>query len=132
MELNLDRVFKTNCETLYKIWTDADKMSKWFDVEVTTDVSIGGQLKFDFPGEPAATTGEYKKLNPFSNLSFTWNSFCDGKSTGETLVTVSIEKVDEQSSKMSICHSGFTNESAVNDHYGGWTEYYDMWEKSIA
>jgi uncharacterized protein YndB with AHSA1/START domain len=132
MQVEIDRVFQATREQLYAIWTDANQISQWFGCPIVIDPKVGGQLRFEFPGEPAATTGQFKELIPFSKVSFTWNSFHDGASTGETLVTVTFEEIDSRQTRMKLVHSGFRTESAAKEHNEGWNYYFDKWTQKFA
>lgn len=133
MELKVDREFKATPEELYNLWTNPEQISEWFCTKVTIDPKVGGKLEFDFQEECGVTTGEYKELNPYNKIVFTWCNHNPQKEhiMGETLVTVNIKKIDDSRSKMTLIHSGFEHQVHVDDHLEGWGEYYDIWEKKL-
>lgn len=131
MQVEIDRVFQATRERLYAIWTDEDQISQWLGCSVGIDPKLGGELRFEFPGEPEATTGQFKELIPFSKVAFTWNSFHDGAPTGETLVTVTFEEIDSGHTRMKLVHSGFRTELAAREHSEGWNYYFDTWNRKF-
>ncbi len=55
-EIVLSRVFDAPRELVFKVWTDAEHVDKWFGPEGFTcttraiDIRVGGQWRFDFRG----------------------------------------------------------------------------------
>ena len=131
MKLELERNFKASSEKIYNIWIDQSQISLWFGVDVEIEPKVGGKLRFIFDKEKDITTGVYKELVPFSKVSFTWNSMCNGESTGETLVSVFIESISDSTSKIRLEHSGFDNEKMKNTHIEGWMDYFGKWEEKL-
>ena len=135
MKLELERTFKASKEQLYALWTDPKTISQWFGVKVVIDPKVGGALNFDF-GEKVLTSGTFKELSPFDKVAFTWKSVTCSEgteeSTGDTLVTVTFEKISSDQTQMRLVHSGFNTEAAKNDHNDGWTDYLAKWEKKFA
>lgn len=131
MKVEVERVFSANKEKLYGMWTKPEMISTWMGVKVEIEPIVDGFLKIDF-GEKEMTTGNFKELQPFDKVSFTWFSFNGNEPTGETLVTITLAEVSPGKTKMKLVHTGFKTEFARSEHDAGWNDYFTGWEKIIA
>ena len=79
--LTLKRHLNAPPSKIYRAWTDAAKISRWFgpeDAEILraeTDVRVGGRFRIVFrgpDGEEHDVGGVYREVVPNQKLVFTW------------------------------------------------------------
>ena len=58
-------------ETVYRYFTEAEKMQTWKGQQARLDPRPGGQYWVDINGEDRAS-GEFLELEPFERVVFTW------------------------------------------------------------
>ena len=116
---------------IYRAWTDAAKISRWFgpeDAEILraeTDVRVGGRFRIVFrgpDGEEHDVGGVYREVVPNQKLVFTWA----WRSTPEreSLVTVALKR-DGDGTLLTLLHEQFFDEAARDRHRRGWNETLD-------
>ena len=66
--------------------------------------------------------GEYKTIDKYSTLSFTWGS---EHTVSGSLVTLSFKKLTPNETELTLYHEGFPDEGSRNNHEGGWTKIVD-------
>ena len=143
--LYMERTFNTNCEEMFKAWTDPNILMKWFAPEdVTTvsadvDLQVGGDYKIvmQLPdGELAEHYGSYKEIIPSEKLVFTWildGEGCAGQSAekSETLVIVEFKAVGDKT-EVRLTHDFFITEKAKDMHAFGWNGCLDSLGRLVA
>ena len=122
--LVIERLFDTDCQTLYEAWTDPKVMARWFFVEenwsaeVTNDLQVGGAytLSMVLDAETRHTmTGEYLELREHSRIRFTWTSHV----VENSIVTIDLEPVGDKT-LLRLTHELIPNEEARTAHRHGW------------
>ena len=83
-----------------------------------TDAREGGRFSIVMAAgdEELPHGGEYRKLNPFSNIIFTWES---PFSVEGSLVTLNFTEVDE-GTYVELEHIKFSDNEARDNHEAGW------------
>jgi len=61
--------------------------------------------------------GEYKTINRYDRLSFSWLS---EYSIPQSLVTLDFREISETETEITLHHAGFPSEESRNNHEGGW------------
>jgi uncharacterized protein YndB with AHSA1/START domain len=126
--LEVKKTFFVSAEMIYDAWLDPQAVQEFMrpaDVitipEPKIDANIGGAFLFEMhAGENVLPhKGEYKILNRPNKIQFTWNSVNTNEE--DSLVTILINKVDENSCDLILTHELLPSESSKNDHNGGWT-----------
>jgi uncharacterized protein YndB with AHSA1/START domain len=130
-QLELTRVYNASCERVFAAWTDPDKAARWWvpqDCELVStkmDVRPGGgwHRRMKVPdGTIIAKWGEYREVLSPERLVFTYNSeYADGTTDPETLVTVTLEALSGNRTRLTLRHERFWSEPARIGHTGGWT-----------
>ena len=129
--LTLKRRLNAPPSKIYRAWTDAAKISRWFgpeDAEILraeTDVRVGGRFRIVFrgpDGEEHDVGGVYREVVPNQKLVFTWA----WRSTPEreSLVTVALKR-DGDGTLLTLLHEQFFDEAARDRHGRGWNETLD-------
>lgn len=87
------------------------------------DFREGGALIIDW-GD-SSMTGEFKKIQPFDKIVFTWNNYStELKKEMSTLVTITIKETNGKS-LLTLIHEGIGSEKDNADMTGGWTDAMD-------
>lgn len=129
--LTLKRRLNAPPAKIYRAWTDAAKISRWFGPEAAemlraeTDVRVGGRFRIVFrgpDGEEHDVGGVYREVVPNQKLVFTWA----WRSTPEreSLVTVALKR-DGDGTLLTLLHEQFFDEAARDRHGRGWNETLD-------
>jgi uncharacterized protein YndB with AHSA1/START domain len=135
--LTLKRRLNAPPAKIYRAWTDAAKISRWFgpeDAEILraeTDVRVGGRFRIVFrgpDGEEHDVGGVYREVVPNQKLVFTWA----WRSTPEreSLVTVALKR-DGDGTLLTLLHEQFFDEAARDRHGRGWNGTLDKLESYV-
>jgi uncharacterized protein YndB with AHSA1/START domain len=134
--LRLERRFKAPPERVFRAFTDAETLKKWWGPEGFTtpradlDVRPGGAYAIDMrspDGGVYRIRGEFREVVPPSRLVYTW-SWQDGGYGGvATLVTIDFI-ADGKATLMRLSHARMTSDEMLGDHRDGWTKSLDRLE----
>lgn len=136
--LTLKRRFNAPPARLYAAWTDPAQMTRWWGpagavpIQVEADARVGGRFRVVVrmpDGEQHDVSGVYREVVPDGKLVFSWA----WRSTPEreSLVTVTF-KPDGAGTLLTLLHEQFFDETARDDHRGGWSEALDQLEAYFA
>ncbi|MCG3086486.1 SRPBCC family protein [Sporosarcina cyprini] len=125
---------KSPLELVWLAWTISDRVSQWFAPEAVVEVEVGGAYELYFiPGnrEGMNTMGcKIVSLVPQKELAFTWKGpdqfqAIMNKEDELTTVFVRFESMDEETTKVTVEHIGFQDESdwkeATEWHQRAWS-----------
>lgn len=140
-ELVLTRTFNAPRELVYAAWTEPQHLDKWqgapegFTVTVeVSDIRTGGRFRIGMrspQGQDHWLEGTYREVSPPEKLVFT-HAWVDenGKSSPETLVTISFEARGEKTA-LTLHQTGFTSDGARDGHVEGWTSQLDRFTQYV-
>jgi uncharacterized protein YndB with AHSA1/START domain len=122
---------------LWKAWSSADGIARWFGprdskvVSAEADLRVGGRYRIvlEAPdGRASEVGGAYREIVPNERLAFTWA----WKATPDrvSLVTVTLA-VDGAGTLLTLRHEKLTDEEARRRHESGWIQSLDSLEASI-
>jgi uncharacterized protein YndB with AHSA1/START domain len=130
-ELVITRDLKAPRERVFAAWTDVRLSSVWWVpkdctlVSCEMDVQVGGTWRRSLrvpDGSVIAKYGVYREVLAPERLSFTYNTdYANGTIDPETLVTVALEELQGDRTRLTLTHSGFWDEASRVSHTGGWT-----------
>lgn len=137
LSLTLSRTIKAPIESVYNAWLDPEMLTKFMIPgdgmtvpKADTDAREGG--RFDIimkAGEKEMPHGGvYQKLNPYSQIVFTWESHM---STDDSTVTLNFSEKDG-GTHLELIHIKFRDEEARANHEGGWTSILNTLENMLA
>jgi uncharacterized protein YndB with AHSA1/START domain len=135
--LTLKRRLNAPPSKVYRAWTDAAKISRWFgpeDAEILraeTDVRVGGRFRIVFrgpDGEEHDVSGVYREVVPNQKLVFTWAWISTPER--ESLVTVALKR-DGDGTVLTLTHEQFFDEPARDRHRSGWSGALDNLESYV-
>ncbi len=126
--LRLTRVFAASREKVFRAWTEASELVKWFhpSTEYTTrvgalDLRAGGVYRIEMHhqnGKVSTVAGTYKEVFVPERLVFSWH-WEDQPNPEETLVTVDFRSLGK-STEVTVTHEHFTTENERSMHAQGW------------
>ena len=139
-KLVIERVFKAAPERVFRAWTDASILAKWWGPEgftapdATLDVRVGGAWKSTMvgpKGEAHVVSGVYREIAPPKRLVMTWAWENDGKRGHETVIELTFEPA-AGGTKMRMVQSLFENVDQRDQHNMGWSSSFNDLERILA
>ncbi len=144
LDLSIRRTFNATPERLFRAWTQAEQLVKWFGPEgVTTehaevDLSVGGAYRVVMripSGEVVVHHGVYREILINQKLVFTWvldGQNCEGSEDEycETLVTIYFNE-REGATELVIIHDFLPTVKARDNHEFGWNGCLGCLEKLL-
>ena len=137
--MEIRRIVKASRERVYKAWTTADDLKRWWGPgefttpEAQVDARPGGSylLVMQPPaGDPMRLVGTYKEVQPPERLVYTWRWDTEWSDGHESLVTVEfIDKGDV--TEVILNHDQFGPEGE-DPYRDGWEGGLDKLEKAVA
>ena len=131
--LALQRHYPVAPEKVWRAWTDAEAVKRWWGPGpgepvslAELDVRVGGRFRIVFGGPDGKMhecAGVYKEVVPNRKLVFTW---CWPNSTPErvSVVTIVFEAVGK-GTELVFKHEQLFDEKARDDHKRGWSASLD-------
>ena len=127
--LTLTRSYPVAPEKVWRAWTDAEAVRKWWGPgpgePVSTaelDVRVGGRFRIVFGGPDGKAhecAGVYREVVPNRKLVFTW---CWPNTTPERVSVVTVEfKEVKGKTELIFKHEQLFDEKVRDDHQRGWT-----------
>lgn len=127
LALNVQKTINAPIERVFNAWLDAKTLSKFMtpmpgmpEPKTESDGKQGGRfaIYMDVNGNVIPHTGSYLEVDPYSKLSFTWESPC---SVDDSTVTILFNSTADGHTEINFSHVKFLNEEERNNHEGGWT-----------
>jgi uncharacterized protein YndB with AHSA1/START domain len=152
-ELVITREFNAPRELVWKVWTDPERMKRWWGPQNFTapvckiDLRVGGAYLYCMrspEGQDYWTTGVYREIVPLERIVCT-DSFADEKGDrvpashygmggdwpSELLVTVTFED-HEGKTKLTLRHAGIPAGEMSDLTKAGWNESFDKLAEALA
>lgn len=128
-KVQIKRNFNAPREKVYKAWTQAEELSRWFaptdDYETIVeklDVQEGGKYRIvmKHPNATHLLTGEYLHVQPQEKLVYTW--LWEDQNPPSDMSRVTVEFVDRgASTEVILTHEKLSTEDSRQKHTHGWT-----------
>lgn len=135
--LTLKRRIAAPPARVFAAWTKPEKIRGWWGTKDATtlraevDLRVGGRFAVGFrtpDGEAHDVSGVYREIVTDAKLVFTWAWRTTPER--ESLVTITIEP-DGDGAMLTLHHENFFDETARNNHEGGWTSSLDRLEAYV-
>jgi uncharacterized protein YndB with AHSA1/START domain len=137
--LTLTRSYPVAPEKVWRAWTDAEAVRKWWGPgpgePVSTaelDVRVGGRFRIVFGGPDGKAhecAGVYREVVPNRKLVFTW---CWPNTTPERVSVVTVEfKEVKGKTELIFKHEQLFDEKVRDDHKRGWSGLLDKLERFL-
>ena len=128
--LALTRNYPVAPEKVWRAWTDAEAVKRWWGPGpgepvslAELDVRVGGRFRIVFGGTDGKMhecAGVYKQVQPNRKLVFTW-SWHNTTPESISVVTITFHAVDD-GTQLRFKHEQLFDEKARDDHRRGWSE----------
>jgi len=136
--LVLKRVFPCTRRRLFEAWSKPALMTQWFfgsqqprkQSTVKNSFAIGGQYEvtMHMQGGDYRMTGEYRAINRYSQITFTWSSHIIENS----LVDLHFKELSPNRTELTLTQTQFPSEEVRTSHVNGWGLCLDNLERFIA
>ena len=124
--VEIKRMFPCSKRTLFDAWSKPSVMAIWFfaaqnrlkNSTVTNSFTVGGKyaLTMHMPNSDVHMHGEYKVINRYNEICFSWNSHI----ANESLVELSFKELSANRSELTLRHSQFPSQESRDQHGQGW------------
>jgi uncharacterized protein YndB with AHSA1/START domain len=140
LELILNRTFNAPRERVFRAWTEAAELDRWFGpfadakVKSSVDLRVGGayRIAIQRPDSPVFTaSGVYREIHRPERLVFTWNAQGGSELVEDTLVTVEFFE-DGDKTHVTLTHQKFGSTGVRERHESGWRGCFDRLESLLA
>ncbi len=126
-KLEVSQEFQCSKDILFKAWNEPDQLKQWWKplgkqlLEVTNDLTEGGNIRYVFDDNSLTIDGKYEKVVDQELLEYTWNWHLttDNIEDAEYRLSVRFEG-DDQNTTLSVTQEGFKNEESIHPHEQGW------------
>ena len=136
-ELFITRIVDAPQDVVYRAWTDADQVVKWWGpidypaTEMVMDVRPHGVwrgcLTSPKDGSQLWLGGTYQEVDAPHKLVFTFAWEEEGERGNQTLVTVTFHDLGSKT-KMEFHHAAFESVEQQEGHSYGWNSTFDRFE----
>jgi uncharacterized protein YndB with AHSA1/START domain len=113
-------------ETVWRYWTDADRICDWWGESAELDARPGGRCIVNLGGG-AVMRGEYVEVVPYERIVFTfgWDAhqLAPAVLPGSTQVEITLV-ADDGATVMTLRHTGIPSEE-LGRHDDGWRHFLD-------
>jgi uncharacterized protein YndB with AHSA1/START domain len=133
LELIMNRTFNAPRERVFRAWTEAGELNRWFKpdpeakVTASVDLRVGGAYRIDMVqgDRNYGAFGTYREIRPPERLVFTWTALNCGDTTAEdTLVTVEFFDADGKT-QVTLTHQHFPTSEVRDRHNSGWNACFE-------
>ena len=116
-----------NAETLKQFMCPAEGMSV---AETKAEPKVGGKflVTMQVGDEKWPHHGEYKKIDRYKELQFTWIS---NYTIPDSLVTLTFEERGPEATFITLTHDGFPNQESRDNHNGGWGRILEVLDRFL-
>ena len=137
--LTLNRQYPVAPEKVWRAWTDAEAVKRWWGPGpgepvslAELDVRVGGRFRIVFGGPDGRMhecAGVYKEVVPNRKLVFTW-SWPNSTPERVSVVTIVFQAVGK-GTELQFTHEQLFDEKVRDDHKRGWSASLDKLERFL-
>jgi uncharacterized protein YndB with AHSA1/START domain len=133
-------VINSPVERVFSALIDPEQLTQWFPDVIMIEPKLGGKVSFRFLKENTKEDNDHEIVGtivnfiPNKELSYTWNFITKPEFRKGTIVTWKVEKLENNKTKLTLIHSGFTKEDTLQfeDHIKGWTWHINRLDNLLA
>lgn len=131
LSLNISKTIHAPIDRVFDAWLDPAMLARFIlpaegmpQPQVENDPREGGRfcIVMQVGDDEIPHTGTYLSVQRPHRLSFSWES---PYSTDDSVVTLEFSALDAGRTRVELTHLRFLNESARDDHEGGWSRILD-------
>lgn len=122
----IKRVMPCGKRRLFDAWSKPDIMSAWFFADqkarkpstVKNSFTVGGhwELTMHLEQSDPHMHGEYREINRYNRIVFTWNSHI----ATDSIVELDFRELSANRTEMTLRHTHFPTEESRASHNNGW------------
>jgi uncharacterized protein YndB with AHSA1/START domain len=130
LELIVEHLLPASRERVFRAWSDAALMLKWFAplgmqaIEADIDLRVGGKFHIamqERDGTIHRASGRYLEIVPPERLVFTWAWIIEPEKNDESAMTVTLEFFERgTATHVVLTHERLPNEAIKTQHREGW------------
>ncbi len=137
--LEMVELFDATPERVFTAWTNREDFVSWYGPEGFTvpfcemDVRVGGKWRACIKspqGDEYWMQGKYIEITSPSRLVFTYGDGSEKPQMGETLVTITFNKIGNKT-EMVFRQTNFPTRELRDAHYGGWSSAFRCLEDAV-
>ena len=111
----VERVINASQETIFEMWTDAEKITTWFSAEADLDPRAGGVMSLTMGGKVVEgeensrlqTNGHFLVVEPYDHLEFTWGFEQERVGVPPESSTVAVDLIpQDEGTLVRVTHTG--------------------------
>lgn len=139
LELTVSRKISASREKVFNAWLSPAMLAEFMRIptdsggpsKVKTDPVKGGRFSIVMitPDREVPHAGTYLEIDPYSRLSFTWES---PHSLDDSVVTIDLAEVGPNTTEITLRQVKFRSEQARDGHVSGWTAILNALEETFA
>ncbi|APO77915.1 activator of Hsp90 ATPase 1 family protein (plasmid) [Rhizobium etli 8C-3] len=139
LELTVNRKIAAPREKVFAAWLSAEMLAKFMQTpthsngpsRVSVDAVKGGRFSIVMLANDREIphTGTFLEIDPYSRLSFTWES---PYSLEDSIVTIDLAAIDANTTEITLRQVKFQSDEARLAHIGGWNAVLNKLEEAIA
>ena len=124
-------VINAPVDKVFSALIDPEQLTQWFPNIVTIEPWAGGKVFFRFSKQVTKEKKDHDVIGtiisiiPNKELSYSWNFTTKPEYNKNTIVTWKLVQLDNDKTKITLIHSGFTNIDRIqyDEHNEGWDWY---------
>ena len=142
LTLQMNRVFKTSPERIFRAWTEPDAIMRWFGLEgyhtlsVEVDLRVGGKYRFgtqDSDGTIYYISGTYREIQHPSKLVFTWVWAYEISNPNEEIMLVTVEFAAQgDTTRVLLTQEHLPDQQSLQSHQRGWESCFDLMQQFVS
>ena len=140
--LRVSQIIRAKPERLFRAWTEPEQLARWWRMDspgwtfagASVDLRIGGEYRLSMiapDGKTHTAVGRYRAVDPPTRLAFTWDWDDPAHRVGETLVTVELKRVDDETTDVILTHERFADAARIAGHESGWMQLLRLLDRAI-
>lgn len=140
LELILNHTVNAQRERVFRAWTEAAELDRWFGpfadakVKSSVDLRVGGAYRIEIQRPDSlifTVSGVYREIRRPDRLVFTWNAEGGPEPVEGTVVTVEFFE-DGDKTHITLTHQKFLSTDMRERHEHGWRGCFDRLESLLA
>jgi uncharacterized protein YndB with AHSA1/START domain len=139
LELSITKKIPGSRKTVFEAWLNPEALKEFIRPmkemsvpRVDVDARVGGKFNIVMKvgGEEMPHHGEYKTIDRYNTLAFTWIS--KHSTVPGSLVTLTFKEISKNETELTLHHKGFENEKEKNGHFGGWSGIVESLQRFVS
>lgn len=131
LEITLSKEIRAPRKKVFEAWLDTEALAEFIRPaegvtvpKAEVDAREGGSflILMQVGDQQLSHSGEYKIIDRYETLAFTWNSANAGEGS---LVTLTFEELSADTTRILLHHTGLPSQNSRNAHQVGWSKILD-------